>query len=111
MGMVEKLELAQCMVSELGAKESYMKPIKELGLELVPALHGGESQTQLYDVYLPLTALNCPHPSVRNRPDGHVTGDLFEQVRPGYYAFRKWIHLSPPFLFLLLFFSGLMGRV
>lgn len=77
------------MISDLGSPENYLRPIPELGLQLVPALHSGDAQTQLYDLFLPLTALNCPHPKVRNRPDGHVTGDLFEEVRPGYYAFRK----------------------
>ena len=77
------------MVSDLGSQENYLRAIPELGLQLIPALHAGDSQTQLYDLFLPLTALNCPHPSVRNRPDGHITGDLFEEVKPGYYAFRK----------------------
>lgn len=77
------------MISDLGAKETYMRPIPELGLKLVPALHAGESQTQLYELFLPLTAPNCPHPSVRNLPNGHLTGDLFEEVKPGYYAFRE----------------------
>ncbi|KIP05680.1 hypothetical protein PHLGIDRAFT_119584 [Phlebiopsis gigantea 11061_1 CR5-6] len=92
-------ETAQCMISDLGAAESALRPIPELGLQLVPALHAGDAQTQLFDLFLPLSARNCPHPSVRNRPDGHVTGDLFEEVRPGYYAFRgrsdDWIKTGP----------------
>ncbi|KAI0790177.1 acetyl-CoA synthetase-like protein [Irpex lacteus] len=68
-----------------GAKENYLRPIPELGLELIPALNdkssgSDASQKQLYDLFLPLTALNCPCPKVRNRPDGHITGDLFEEV-------------------------------
>lgn len=43
---------------------------------------------QIYDLFLPADADNCPHPFVRNRPDGHISGDLFEEVQPGYYAFR-----------------------
>lgn len=43
---------------------------------------------QLFDCFLPADADNCPHPSIRNRPDGHITGDLFEETVPGYYAFR-----------------------
>jgi hypothetical protein len=81
---------AQCMISELGSNENYLRPIPELGLQLVPALHSGDSQTQLCDLFLPLTALNCPHKSVRNRADGHITGDLFEEVKPGFYAFREY---------------------
>ncbi|KAJ7625660.1 hypothetical protein FB45DRAFT_795845, partial [Roridomyces roridus] len=30
----------------------------------------------------------CPHPSIRNRPDGHITADLFEELKPGVYCFR-----------------------
>lgn len=82
------------MVSVRGAKENYLRPIPELGLELIPALNdkssgSDASQKQLFDLFLPLTALNCPCPKVRNRPDGHITGDLFEEVKPGYYVFRK----------------------
>jgi len=43
---------------------------------------------KLYDCFLPADADNCPHPSIRNRPDGHITGDLFEETAPGFYAFR-----------------------
>ena len=86
--------IAQCMVSIRGAKENYLRPIPELGLELIPALDdkiagSDASQKQLYDLFLPTTALNCPHPKVRNRPNGHITGDLFEEIKPGYYAFRE----------------------
>jgi len=54
---------------------------------------------QLYDFFIPASAPNCPHPSVRNRPDGHISGDLFEEVQKGYYAFRgrndDWIRTGP----------------
>ncbi|CAA7268855.1 unnamed protein product [Cyclocybe aegerita] len=43
---------------------------------------------QLYDCFIPADADNCPHPSIRNRPDGHITGDIFEETTPGLYAFR-----------------------
>jgi hypothetical protein len=43
---------------------------------------------RLFDLFLPAEADNCPHPSIRNRPDGHITGDLFEEVKPGLYCFR-----------------------
>lgn len=43
---------------------------------------------QLYDFFVPSSQPNCPHPSVMSRPDGHITGDIFEETRPGYYAFR-----------------------
>ncbi|KAJ7226281.1 acetyl-CoA synthetase-like protein [Mycena rebaudengoi] len=53
----------------------------------------------LHDLFIPASCGNCPHPAVRNRPDGHVTGDLFEEVQPGYYAFRgrndDWIRTGP----------------
>jgi hypothetical protein len=45
---------------------------------------------QLFDLFLPAEADNCPHHSIRNRPDGHITGDLFEEVKPGLYCFRAW---------------------
>ena len=78
------------MISDLGSKENYLRPIPELGLKLVPShSDSGTAQSKLYDLFVPLTALNCPHASVRNRPDGHVTGDLFEEVKPGYYVFRE----------------------
>ena len=35
---------------------------------------------QLYDMFIPATADNCPYPSIRNRPDGHITGDVFEKT-------------------------------
>ena len=78
------------MVSTLATKSNLLHPISELGLTLIPTSHSNDTSTQLYDLFLPLTALNCPHPSVRNRPDGHVTGDLFEEVEPGRYAFRTY---------------------
>ncbi|TFK38520.1 acetyl-CoA synthetase-like protein [Crucibulum laeve] len=53
---------------------------------------------RLFDFFIPDDTPNCPHPSVRNRPDGHITGDLFEEIQPGYYAFRgrndDWIRVS-----------------
>jgi hypothetical protein len=82
------------MISELGSTENFLRPIPELGLKLIPALNDvangpAGSEKELYDLFVPLTALNCPHASVRNRPDGHITGDLFEEVKPGYYVFRE----------------------
>lgn len=58
---------------------------------------------QMYDLFVPADADNCPHPFVRNRPDGHITGDLFEEVKPGLYAFRgrndDWIRTGKDFAF------------
>ncbi|KAK7052664.1 acetyl-CoA synthetase-like protein [Favolaschia claudopus] len=58
---------------------------------------------QLFDLFLPAEADNCPHESVRNRPDGHITGDLFEEVKPGLYCFRgrndDWIRTGKHFSF------------
>ncbi|KAJ7573866.1 acetyl-CoA synthetase-like protein [Mycena floridula] len=56
----------------------------ELDGDTINRFQGG----QLYDLFLPDTAPQCPHPWIRNRPDGHITGDLFEEVKPGLYAFR-----------------------
>ncbi|KAJ7333444.1 acetyl-CoA synthetase-like protein [Mycena albidolilacea] len=58
---------------------------------------------QLFDLFLPAEADNCPHHSIRNRPDGHITGDLFEEVQPGLYCFRgrndDWIRTGKHFAF------------
>ncbi|KAF7332970.1 Acetyl-CoA synthetase-like protein [Mycena venus] len=58
---------------------------------------------QLYDLFLPANADTCPHASVRNRPNGHITGDLFEEVKPGLYCFRgrndDWIRTGKYFAF------------
>lgn len=48
----------------------------------------GDAGRKLFDLFFSDTAPNCPHPRVRNRADGFVTGDLFEEVEPGYYVFR-----------------------
>lgn len=108
-----------------------MCPVPSLGLKFVKitSLHASDLDGNadssrdgvLYDLFVPDTAPNCPHPLVRNRPDGHSTGDLFEEVEPGFYAFRMsivpmsvcyslmrvssrgrnddWIRTGPQFLF------------
>lgn len=76
-----------------------MRPVKDAECQFIPAealtigdLDGDAQQRsrggQIYDMFIPDTSDNCPHPSIRNRPNGHITGDLFEQVQPGYWAFR-----------------------
>jgi len=44
---------------------------------------------KLFDFFVPADAGNCPHLSITNRPDGHITGDLFEETAPGYYSFSE----------------------
>ncbi|KAJ6552813.1 acetyl-CoA synthetase-like protein [Mycena capillaripes] len=57
----------------------------------------------IYDMFIPASSRHCPHSTVMNRLDGHVTGDLFEEVQPGYYAFRgrndDWIHTGAGLLY------------
>ncbi|KAF8191520.1 acetyl-CoA synthetase-like protein [Mycena galopus ATCC 62051] len=94
-------ETAIVMVSPLAEKGILpgMRLIEGLDYKFIPSkgvdsthLDGDSEQRvqggQLFDLFLPAEANNCPHPSVRNRPDGHITGDLFEEVKPGLYCFR-----------------------
>jgi hypothetical protein len=102
-------------ISDVGNLETLpaMRIIPGIKCELIPIRHVNKTDLdtvhegrfvggQMFDVFIPEDAPNCPVPSVRNRPNGHITGDLFEEVKPGYYAFRgrndDWIrtgkHLS-----------------
>ena len=81
------------MIARLGSGESYLRPAHIVDCKLVPvASEDGAAPApgsrQLYDFFVLADAKTCPHPSIRNRPDGHVTGDLFEEVKPGCYVFR-----------------------
>ncbi|KAJ7480176.1 acetyl-CoA synthetase-like protein [Mycena galericulata] len=105
-------EIALCLVSDLNDLKTLpaMRVIPCVQCQFIPAtslktadlaadvqdrVGGG----QLYDFFIPESSPNCPHPSVRNRPDGHISGDLFEEVQKGYYAFRgrndDWIRTGP----------------
>jgi len=93
-------ETSICLVSDFGAKSDF--PLMRLAVsdaKMIPAwtveqldLDGDNSGRfqggALYDLFIPDTSDHCPHPWVRNRSNGHVTGDLFEEVKPGRYAFR-----------------------
>lgn len=91
-------ETAICMVSDLKEPGSLpsMRLIEGMNCRLLPRrtltslnTDEGESHDEhLFDFFVPEDAGNCLHSSVRNRPNGHITGDLFEETRPGYYAFR-----------------------
>ncbi|KAJ7661325.1 acetyl-CoA synthetase-like protein [Mycena polygramma] len=109
-------EAGTCLVTPLAEKGILpgMRVIEGIGCQFIPTrgldptsdLDGDSAQRshggQLYDLFLPEDSPNCPHPSVRNRPNGHITGDLFEEVERGVYCFRgrndDWIrtgkHLS-----------------
>ncbi|KAF9531387.1 hypothetical protein CPB83DRAFT_848943 [Crepidotus variabilis] len=112
--MYATTETAACftsLVTEMQYLPS-MRPLKSVNCQLIPInapkeeLDGvNENRAgggKFFDLFIPEDAANCPHPSVRNRPNGHVTGDLFEETGPGLYAFRgrsdDWIrtgkHLS-----------------
>jgi hypothetical protein len=92
---------AGCLVSPLAEKGILpgMRVIKGINCKFIPTkgldhtLLDGDSEKraqggQLFDLFIPAEADNCPHTSIRNRPDGHITGDLFEEVKPGLYCFR-----------------------
>ncbi|KAG6919674.1 hypothetical protein DXG01_002617 [Tephrocybe rancida] len=88
-------ETAICLVSDLGDPENLLslRLIEGMGCQLLPIASEGvdaerDDTTRIFDMFVPASAGNCPHPTVRNRPDGHITGDLFEEVKPGYYIFR-----------------------
>ncbi|KAJ6471759.1 acetyl-CoA synthetase-like protein [Mycena vitilis] len=110
-------EIALCMVSDLHNLKSLptmrLLPVNEQ-CQFVPAKSlttselAGDAQKragggQLFDFFVPASAPNCPHPTIRNRPDGHISGDLFEEVKKGCYAFRgrsdDWIRTGPLLVF------------
>ncbi|KAG6906981.1 hypothetical protein DXG01_011121 [Tephrocybe rancida] len=90
--------LAICLVSDIKELESLpsMRLIGGGNIQLLSVQEDGtEHHGKLFDVFVPADAPNCPHSSIRNRPNGHVTGDLFEEVKPGYFIFRKlWMIFS-----------------
>ncbi|KAF7339984.1 Acetyl-CoA synthetase-like protein [Mycena venus] len=105
-------EIALCLVSDLNDLKTLpaMRVVPGVQCEFIPTKSlktselAGDVQDrtcggQLYDFFIPASAPNCPHPSIRNRPDGHISGDLFEEVQKGYYAFRgrndDWIRTGP----------------
>ncbi|KAJ7183460.1 acetyl-CoA synthetase-like protein [Mycena filopes] len=110
-------EACLCLISHLSEKQHLpaMRIIPTVDCEFIPTTahidsaeltegKPGAADTQLYEFFLPARSRNCPHPSVRNRPpEGHVTGDLFEQVAPGRYAFRgrndDWIRTGKQICF------------
>jgi hypothetical protein len=47
------------------------------------------AKEQLCDFSVPAMEHNYPHPIVMNRLDGHITSDIFEEVKSGYYAFNR----------------------
>ncbi|KAF4623795.1 hypothetical protein D9613_001287 [Agrocybe pediades] len=96
-------EAGGCFVSDISSTSQLpsMHVIPGIKCQLIPTsgikdkseLDSDSSRRQggtgmLFDCFLPADADNCPHPSIRNRPDGHITGDLFELTSEGLYAFR-----------------------
>ncbi|KAJ7625662.1 acetyl-CoA synthetase-like protein [Roridomyces roridus] len=109
-------ETAGCLVTPLVERDLLpgMRVMKGINIKFIPTkgldtaqLDGDAQQRsqggQLFDLFLPAEADNCPHPSIRNRPDGHITGDLFEEVKPGVYCFRgrndDWIRTGEQICF------------
>jgi hypothetical protein len=59
------------------------RPTPVEGLDHTDLDGDSENRTQsgqLFDLFVPADADNCPPPLIRNTPDGHLTGDLFEEV-------------------------------
>ncbi|KAG6856200.1 hypothetical protein H0H87_006596 [Tephrocybe sp. NHM501043] len=87
--LIKLYHLAICLVSDLHDPQTLpsMRLIDGMDCEFLPRCM--DEQEQLFDLFVPSGAGNCPHARVRNRPDGHITGDLFEATRHGYYIFRS----------------------
>ncbi|KAG6879216.1 hypothetical protein C0992_004358 [Termitomyces sp. T32_za158] len=103
-------ELSVSLVSDLRKPEKLpsMRPIQGSAIRLIPIPEDDPKYNKkLYDVFVPGDAPNCPHVSYRNRSDGHVSGDLFEETEPGYFAFRKFMNA---FLGYPLIFADVGGR-
>ncbi|KAJ7738147.1 acetyl-CoA synthetase-like protein [Mycena metata] len=110
-------EACLCLISHISEKDHLpaMRIISSVECEFIPTTQHidaseltegkvGSEETQLYELFIPAHSRNCPHPSVRNRPpEGHVTGDLFEEVTPGRYVFRgrndDWIRTGKQICF------------
>ncbi|KAH9848727.1 acetyl-CoA synthetase-like protein [Lenzites betulinus] len=91
--MYANTECGPLMVANLDSGESYLQLASEVTCKLVPVGREDDGSSsahsrRLYEFFVSADSKTCPHPSVRNRPDGHVTGDLFEEVKPGCYVFR-----------------------
>ncbi|KAI0367868.1 acetyl-CoA synthetase-like protein [Pilatotrama ljubarskyi] len=92
--MYANTECGPLMVASLESREPYLRLASEVDCKLLPVgladgenAHGAPGR-QLYEFYVSADSKTCPHPSIRNRPAGHVTGDLFEEAKPGCYVFR-----------------------
>ncbi|KAF9531400.1 acetyl-CoA synthetase-like protein [Crepidotus variabilis] len=108
-------ETAACLTSLITEPEHLpsMRPLKNVKCTLIPIdppkeeLDGENEKRagggKFFDLLIPADAPNCPHPTVRNRPTGHITGDLFEETAPGFYAFRgrtdDWIRTGKQLIF------------
>ncbi|EIW54786.1 acetyl-CoA synthetase-like protein [Trametes versicolor FP-101664 SS1] len=91
--MYANTECGPLMVASLDSGESYLRLASGVRCELRPLGLGEKDDSsapsrQLYEFFVSAESKTCPHPTIRNRPDGHVTGDLFEEVKPGCYVFR-----------------------
>ncbi|KAJ7749584.1 acetyl-CoA synthetase-like protein [Mycena maculata] len=114
--MYATTEVSPALVSNLADRTTLpaMRVMPGVDLTFIPASNvtvedldgdaaGRSKGGILYDVFIPASSKHCPHPTVMTRADGHITGDLFEEVQPGYYAFRgrndDWIRTGPGLVF------------
>ncbi|KAF9016263.1 acetyl-CoA synthetase-like protein [Hymenopellis radicata] len=106
--MYATTEVGPCMISDMASAGTLpsMRLIPNTGVEFIPAREVKYSDVvlkrneagALYDFFVHESSPSCPHSAIRNRPNGHITGDLFEEVRPGWYIFRgrndDWIRIG-----------------
>ncbi|KAK7229834.1 hypothetical protein V2G26_002004 [Clonostachys chloroleuca] len=89
-------EIGVAMISgDEGPNEAYLRPIAGTKYKFVPVNDAStESQNdasapKLLEVIITAESGDCPHPSYRNKETGDFhTGDLVEEVAPGYYLSR-----------------------
>ncbi|KAJ6586259.1 acetyl-CoA synthetase-like protein [Mycena vulgaris] len=114
--MYATTEVSPALVSNLADRSTLpaMRVIPGVDLTFIPASNisvedldgdaaGRSKGGMLCDLFIPANSRHCTHPTVMSRSDGHITGDLFEEVQPGYYAFRgrndDWIHTGAGLLY------------
>ncbi|KAJ7117479.1 hypothetical protein C8R44DRAFT_879044 [Mycena epipterygia] len=92
-------ETAGYLVSSLNVKEVLpaMRVLEDVNCKFIPTrgldhtdLNMESSKRsqggQLFDLFLPTEADNCPHPSISNRPDGHIMVTFSKKQNQDYIA-------------------------
>ncbi|RGP73120.1 4-hydroxybenzoate benzoate ligase [Fusarium longipes] len=80
-------EIGLSMVSSLTSP--HVSPLPGSGCNFIPLSEPPYSSGQLLELVVPSGADDCPHPSLRSRPDGNFhTGDLFQHVGVDQYIYK-----------------------